>query len=158
MKDRVSPDIVRMCERWSGGQRLRDVVCSFGEQSPATHVGNLARFLLARPSLRERHCARLLLDAVLLARLVGSDGSAVALVKGVAAAAAAAEPKDRRGTRDWWRRSRHHRVASRACAREAAKSFQVIPSHPKSSQVIPSHLSFRPILMGFCACHQCLRR
>jgi hypothetical protein len=36
MKDRVSPEIVRMCERWSGGQRLRDVVCSFGEQSPAT--------------------------------------------------------------------------------------------------------------------------
>jgi hypothetical protein len=81
MKDRVSPEIVRMCERWSGGQRLRDVVCSFGEQSPATHVGNLARFLLARPSLRVRQCERLLLDAVLLARLVGSDGSAVALVK-----------------------------------------------------------------------------
>ena len=34
MKDRVSPDILRMCERRSGGQRLRDVVCSFGEQGP----------------------------------------------------------------------------------------------------------------------------
>ena len=158
MKDRVSPEIVRMCERWSGGQRLRDVVCSFGEQSPTTHVGNLARFLLARPSLRVRQCERLLLDAVLLARLVGSDGSAVALVKVVAAAAAAAEPKDRRGTRDWWRRSRHHRVASRACRIKTPKSFQVIPSHPKSSQVIPSHLSFCTILMVVCACRQCLRR
>ena len=138
MKDRKSPDIVRMCERWSGGQRLRDVVASFGDQEPTTHVGNLARFLLARPSLRVRHCERLLADAVGLARLMGSDGSAVALVK-------------RCGNGG----------GGGGGAEGQAWDTGLQPSHSKSSQVIPSHpksLAVFTILMVVCACRQCLRR
>ena len=69
MAERVSPYVSRMCERWCSGNRLRDVVCSFGNQAPATHLNNLTRWLLARPTLRARHYKRLLADSVLLAVL-----------------------------------------------------------------------------------------